>query len=162
MLLFSQQLYWLPQFKVSYLHLLWVIFPAGQSTIGVFHTRPTAVTVVFKKKRQAEQIWYQTVPFSVHIHNLIFVFIFEITHSKMKTNIRLWMYTLRGTVWYHFCLVWSSISCFRPENVSYIGNRYVQITTVSRLFSDHSKMKTNTRLWMCTLNGTVWYAFCSV
>ena len=30
----------------------------------------------------------------------------------MKTNIRLWMYTLNGIVWYLFCLVWSSISWF--------------------------------------------------
>ena len=37
----------------------------------------------------------------------------------MKTNIRFWMYTLNGTVWYPFCSVWSSISCFRPENVGY-------------------------------------------
>ena len=30
----------------------------------------------------------------------------------METNIRLWMYTLNGTVWYPFCLVWSNIGCF--------------------------------------------------
>jgi len=40
-------------------------------------------------------------------------------HFKMKTNIRLWMYTPNGTVWYPLCLLWSSITCFRPENVSY-------------------------------------------
>ena len=43
---------------------------------------------------------------------------FQNTHSKMKTNIRLWMYTPNGTVWYPFCQVWSSISCFRVEIVS--------------------------------------------
>ena len=37
---------------------------------------------------------------------------FQNTHSKIKTNIRLWMYTLNGNVWYLFCSVWSSISCF--------------------------------------------------
>ena len=31
-------------------------------------------------------------------------------HSKRKTNIRLWMYTLNETVWYRFCLAWSSIT----------------------------------------------------
>jgi len=40
-------------------------------------------------------------------------------YSKTKTNIRLWMYTPNGTVWYPFCLLWLSITCFRPENVSY-------------------------------------------
>ena len=44
---------------------------------------------------------------------------FQNTHSKIKTNIRLWMYTLNATVWYLFCSVWSGISCFSPENVSY-------------------------------------------
>ena len=29
------------------------------------------------------------------------------------------MYTLKGIVWYPFCLVWSNIRCFKPENVSY-------------------------------------------
>ena len=144
----------------------------------------------------------------------------------MKTNIRLWMYKLNGTVWYPFCLVWSSISCFRDENVSHkspmcIGGKITtvprlfsehlvqdenkhqimnvqtkwnclipillvwssiscfreenvshkspmcisgKITTVPRLFSEHtySKMKTNIRLWMYKLNGTVWYLFCLV
>ena len=91
---------------------------------------------------------------------------FQNTHSKMKTNIRLWMYTLNGNVWYLFCSVWSSISCFRPENVSYISNRYAQVVKsqphLDYFQNTHSKMKTNIRLWMYTLNGTVWYPFCSV
>ena len=91
---------------------------------------------------------------------------FQITHSKMKTNIRLWMYTLNGNVWYLFCSVWSSISCFTPENISYISNRYVQVIKsqphLDYFQNTHSKIKTNIRLWMYTLNGTVWYPFCSV
>ena len=66
---------------------------------------------------------------------------FQNTHAKMKTNIRLWMYTPNGTVWYPFCPVWSSISYFRGEIVS-VSNRYLQvvklITTVPRLLSEHS------------------------
>ena len=30
---------------------------------------------------------------------------FPNTHSEMKTNIRLWMYTLNENVWYLFCSV---------------------------------------------------------
>ena len=44
---------------------------------------------------------------------------FQNTHSKVKTNTSLWMYTLNWTVWYSFCSVWSNITCFRRENVSY-------------------------------------------
>ena len=70
---------------------------------------------------------------------------FQNTHSKMKTNIRLWMYTLNGTVWYLFCLDWSSISCFRDENVSHKSPVYIsgKITTVPGLFSDHSLKNEN-------------------
>ena len=84
----------------------------------------------------------------------------------MKTNIRFLIYTLNGTVWYLFFLVWSSISCFRPENVS-----YKQPTCVAKVKSQpylgcfqntHSKRKMNIRLWMYRLNGTVWYPFCLV
>ena len=93
------------------------------------------------------------------------LYYFQNTHSKIKTNIRLWMYTLNGTVWYPFCSVWSSISCFRPENVS-ISNRYLHVVkSQPHLYyfqNTHSKIKTNIRLWMYTLNGTVWYPFCSV
>ena len=46
---------------------------------------------------------------------------FQNTHSKMKTNTRLWMYTPNGTVWCPFCLVKSSISWFRDEIISYIS-----------------------------------------
>ena len=46
---------------------------------------------------------------------------FQNTHSKMKTNTRLWMYTPNGTVWCPFCLVKSSISWFRAEIVCYIS-----------------------------------------
>ena len=83
----------------------------------------------------------------------------------MKTNIRLWMYTLNGTVWYLFCPVWSSISCFRDENVS-LSHRCVQVVKSQpyqgSFQNTHSKMKTNIRLWMYTLNGIVWYLFCPV
>ena len=89
---------------------------------------------------------------------------FQNTHSKMKKNIRLWMYTLNGIVWYLFCLDWSSISCFRDENVSHKSPMCIsgKITTIPGLFSEHSKIKTNIRLWMYTWNGTVWYLFCLV
>ena len=89
---------------------------------------------------------------------------FQNTYSKIKTNIRLWMYTWKGTVWYLFCLVWSSISCFKDENVSHKSPMCTsdKITTVPRLFSEHSLQneKKNIRLWMYTLNGIVWYLFC--
>jgi len=87
---------------------------------------------------------------------------FEITHSKvkMKTNIRLWMYTPNGTVWYPFCLLWSSITCFRPENVSYKLPIHTsgKNTTVPRLFSDqllqnenkHQTMNVHTK-WNCLI-----------
>ena len=87
---------------------------------------------------------------------------FQNTHSKMKTNIKLWMYTLNGTVWYRFCSVWSSISCFRHKNVSYKWPLLTsgKITTVPRLFSDHSLKKENKHQIMnVPLNGTVWYTF---
>ena len=53
------------------------------------------------------------------------------------------MYTLNGIVWYPFGLVWSNISCFKPENVSYIGTDSGKITTVPRLFSEHSLQSKN-------------------
>ena len=40
------------------------------------------------------------------------------THSKMKRNSRLWMYTPNGTAWHLFGLVSSSIRCFRDEIVT--------------------------------------------
>ena len=87
---------------------------------------------------------------------------FQNTHSKMKTNIRLWMHTLNGSVWCLFCLVWSSISW----KTLAISNRYIQVVKsqphLNYFQNTHSKMKTNIRLWMHTLNGTVWYPFCSV
>jgi len=65
---------------------------------------------------------------------------FQNTYSKMKTNIRLWMYTPNGNVWYPLCLLWSSISCFRPENISYklaILQVVKLITTIPRLCSEN-------------------------
>ena len=75
----------------------------------------------------------------------------------MKSNIRLWMYTLNGTVWYLFCLVWSSISCFREENVSHKSPMCIsgKITNQGSFQNTYSNMKTNIRLWMYILNGTV-------
>ena len=90
---------------------------------------------------------------------------FQNTHSKMKTNIRLWMYTLNGTFWCLFCLVWSSISCFRWVNISHMYPIRTVVKSQPHLDyfqNTHSKMKTNIRLWMYTLNGTVWYLFCLV
>ena len=80
----------------------------------------------------------------------------------MKTNIKLWMYTPNGTGWYPFCLAWSNISCFKPENVSYKLPFCIsgKITTVPRLFSDHLLQNENIKLWMYTPNGTCWYPFC--
>ena len=98
----------------------------------------------------------RTVPrlFSEHLH-------------QDEKNFRLWMYTLNGTVWYLFCLVWSSISCFRDENVSHKSLMCIsgKTTTVPKLFSEHllqDEKKTVLRVWMYTINGTVWYLFCLV
>ena len=88
---------------------------------------------------------------------------FQNTYSKMKTNIRLWMYTPNGTVWYPFCLLWSSMTCFRPENVCYKLPilQVVKLQPYLDYFQNtYSKMKNNIRLWMYTPNGTVWYPFC--
>ena len=63
------------------------------------------------------------------------------------------MYTLNGTVWYPFCLAWSSINCFRPENVSYKQPIRIsgKLTTVPRLFSEHSLQDENkTSDYECT------------
>ena len=87
---------------------------------------------------------------------------FQSTHFKRQTNIWLWIYTLNGTVWYLFCLVWSRISCFRDKNV--ICHRCVQVIKSQpyqgSLQNTHSK--TNIRLRTYTLNGTIWYLFCLV
>ena len=55
------------------------------------------------------------------------------------------MYTLNGTVRYLFCLDWSSISCFREENVSHKSPVCIsgKITTVPGLFSEHSLKNEN-------------------
>ena len=49
------------------------------------------------------------------------------------------MYTLKGTVGYPFCLVWSSISSFSNENVSDKEpiRTIAKITTIPRLVSEH-------------------------
>ena len=62
---------------------------------------------------------------------------FQNTYTKWKTNIRLWMYTSNGTVWYPFCPVWSSITNFRVEIVSYKYPIRIRdkITSVPGLFS---------------------------
>ena len=62
----------------------------------------------------------------------------------IKNLIKL-MYTPNGTLWYPFCLVWSSITCFRPENVSYNWPITVsdKITTAPRLVSEHLIKKEN-------------------
>ena len=85
---------------------------------------------------------------------------FQNTHSKVKTNIRLWMYTPNGTVWYPFCLAWSIISCFRSENVSYtsegrlwvikLHNRYLGSlqNTHSKIENKHQIMNVHTK-WNC-------------
>ena len=46
MLLFTQQLYWLPRFKITCIY-EW--FFLQDSQLGVFQSRPTAVTVVLRK-----------------------------------------------------------------------------------------------------------------
>ena len=63
------------------------------------------------------------------------------------------MYTINGTVWYPFCLVWSNVSCFRDELV--ISHRSVIILVAkSQPYLDsfkntYSKMKTNIQ-YKCT------------
>ena len=39
--------------------------------------------------------------------------------DSFSYSVVLEMYSPNTTVWYPFCLLWSSITCFRPENVSY-------------------------------------------
>ena len=75
------------------------------------------------------------------------------------------MYTSNETVWYPFCPVWSSITCFRTEMLV-TSIRYVSAVK-SPLYLDYfqntyTKWKPNIRLWMYTSNGTVWYPFCPV
>ena len=55
------------------------------------------------------------------------------------------MYTLNGTVCYPFCLAWSSINCFMPENVSYKQPIRIsgKLTTIPWLFSEHSLQNEN-------------------
>ena len=63
-----------------------------------------------------------------------------VLNSPEKPNIRLWMYTPNGTVWYPFCLVWSNIPCFRPESAnSYKWPFHIsgKITTIPKLFQEH-------------------------
>ena len=80
-------------------------------------------------------------------------------HSKRKqASCRLWMYILYGTVWYPFCLVWSSNTCFRSENVSCKRPLLISGKIVPRLFSDylpqmenkHQTMNVHT-IWNCLM-----------
>ena len=87
---------------------------------------------------------------------------FENTHSKMKTNIRLWMYKWNGTVWYPICPVWLSISRFKPESRRPLHTSGKSQPCPDYFLDTHSQMKTNIRLWMYTWNGTLWYLFCLV
>ena len=65
-------------------------------------------------------------------------FFFTVTRT-VWVFIRLWIHTPNGTVWHPFGLVWSSISGFRLENMSYKRSLHIRgkITTVPRLFSEH-------------------------
>ena len=73
---------------------------------------------------------------------------FQITHSKMKTNIRLRMYTLNGlfdTHFVQFCQV-LAVSC---QKTLAISNLYVEVVKsqphLGYFQITHSKMKTNIR-----------------
>ena len=62
----------------------------------------------------------------------------EYTNTTME-DIRLWMYTLNGTVWYPYCLVWSCVTCFSSENASSNWSilKSCKITTAPRLVSEY-------------------------
>ena len=89
------------------------------------------------------------------------------TTNTTIENIRLWKYTLNGNVWYLLCLVWSSSTCFRLENISYkwlfhtSGKMTTALGAIFKTLNPKWKKK-NIRLWMYTLNGIVWYPFCLV
>ena len=57
------------------------------------------------------------------------------------------MYTLKGTVWNPFCLVYSSINCFSNEIVRDKEPIHIsgKITTVPGLFSEHQLQDKNKR-----------------
>ena len=65
---------------------------------------------------------------------------FTDTHSWMKTNIRLWMYTCNGTVWYPICLVWSSISSFMPVLIEMMHLMWHVAQSQQWMFSFHSQL----------------------
>ena len=73
---------------------------------------------------------------------------FQNTHSKMITNSRLWMYTLNGIVWNLFFLVWSSIGCFRDENVSHNpAGKSTHETHVARMIHEWVSMSLPLHAW---------------
>ena len=83
---------------------------------------------------------------------------FQNTPKAKQASCRLWMYILYGTVWYPFCLVWSSNTCFRSENVSCKRPLLISGKIVPRLFSDylpqmenkHQTMNVHT-IWNCLM-----------
>ena len=74
-------------------------------------------------------------PLDLQLHHTVF---FTVTRT-VRVFIRLWIHIPNGTVWHPFCLVLSSISGFRLENMSYKSSLHIRskITTVPRLFSEH-------------------------
>ena len=78
-------------------------------------------------------------------------------HFLKNENIRLWMHTQNGTLWYLFCLILAT--CFRPENISseWLFRVSGKITTIL----DYIKLQNgnNIRSWMYTPNETVGYPF---
>ena len=75
------------------------------------------------------------------------------TTNTTIENIRLWMYTLNGNVWYLLCLVWSSSTCFRLENISYkwLFHTSGKITTaLGAIFKTTQNEKQKTSDYECT------------
>ena len=110
---------------------------------------------------------------------------------RCQTNIRLWMYTPNGTVWYFVyfgqVLAVSGLKTTVPrlffehllqnENKHQIMNVHTEWNwLILSLFwssiscfrlhmlhvSTHFQTITNIRSWMYTLKGTVWYTFCLI
>ena len=87
-------------------------------------------------------------------------------HFLKNENIRLWMHTQNGTLWYLFCLILAT--CFRPENISseWLFRVSGKITTIPRLYKtpkwkQHQVMNVHTKwnCWIPILISLVKYCF---
>ena len=64
-----------------------------------------------------KQNGYQTIPFSVYIHNLMF-FVFHFGLFWKWPQVRLWFYHLYGTVTYNWCFqAWNKCYLTKPDTI---------------------------------------------